>query len=307
MFEKILFATTASPICKDAADVAFDLAKKYDSELTVFHVFGLPTHGFSKYAVDLKTGEKEVDDDEWVEKVTEEMRNTFADSLADIKNCELEAVVGAPHREILRAARKKNIDLIVMGSHTRQEDTGATRFRTVVGNTMQKVAKAARCPVLIVSRPCQTCWWYFSNIVFGTDFSKAAHSAFKFALKTAQEIGCKLYLFHACDIGAAEPSQVRTQDDIEEKVKAAQRKMEELYVPEMEGFDNYEIEVWEGTPYVEILKYARDKQADLIVMAHHTREIDPEKAVLGSTVEQVVLRSACPVASVTQLDKVAAS
>ena len=307
MFDKILFATTASPICKDAADVAFDLANKYDSHLTVFHVFGLPTHGFSQFAVDLKTGETEVHDDDWVERVKEEMQSTFADKLADAEDCEVEAVVGAPHREILRAAREKDIDLIVMGSHTRQEDTGAARFRTVVGNTMQKVAKAARCPVLIVSRPCQTCWWYFSNIVFGTDFSKAAQSAFKFALQTAKQIGCKLYLFHACDIGATDPGKVRTQADIEEKVKEARKKMEELYLPEMEGFDNYEIEVWEGTPYVEILKYARDKQADLVVMAHHTREIDPEKAVLGSTVEQVVLRSACPVASVNRPDKVAAS
>jgi nucleotide-binding universal stress UspA family protein len=307
MFEKILFATTASPICKDAADVAFDLAKKYNSELTVLHVFGLPTHGFSRFAVDLKTGETEVHDDEWTDRVAAEMRNTFADKLEQAENCLLEAVAGAPHREILRAARKKNIDLIVMGSHTRQEEIGATRFRSVVGNTMQKVAKAARCPVLIVSRPCQTCWWYFSNIVLGTDFSKAAYSAFKFALKTAQEIGCKLYLFHACDIGTVDPGKVRTQADIEQRVKEAQEKMEELYVPEMEGFDNYEIEVWEGTPYVEILKYSRDKQADLIVMAHHTREIDPEKAVLGSTVEQVVLRSACPVASVNHPDKLAAS
>jgi len=305
MFENILFATTASPICKDAADVAFDLAKKYNSKLTVLHVFGLPTHGFSKYAVDLKTGEKDIADDHWVERVTEEMRNTFADKLDEVEGCELEAVAGAPHREILRLARKKNIDLIVMGSHTRQEDTGATRFRSVVGNTMQKVAKAARCPVLIISRPCQTCWWYFSNIVFGTDFSKAAHSAFLFALKIAREIGCKLYLFHACDVNAVDASKVRTQADIEEKIKQARRKMEELYVPEMEGFDNYEIEVWEGTPYVEILKYARDKQADLIVMAHHAREIDPERAELGSTVEQVVLRSACPVASVNHPDKVA--
>ena len=306
MFDKILFATTASPICKDAADVAFDLTKKYDSELTVFHVFGLPTHGFSRVAVDIKTGEKEDHDDEWVERVIEEMRDTFADKLADVENYKLEATAGAPHREILRAARKRDVDLIIMGSHTRQEDIGATRFRTVVGNTMQKVAKAARCPVLIVSRPCQTCWWYFSNIIFGTDFSKAAQSAFKFALKTAKQIGCKLYLFHACDIEATDPGKARTQADIEEKVKEARKKMEELYVPKMAGFDNYEIEVWEGTPYVEILKYSRDKQADLVVMAHHTREIDPEKAVLGSTVEQVVLRSACPVASVNHPDKLAA-
>jgi nucleotide-binding universal stress UspA family protein len=73
----------------------------------------------------------------------------------------------------------------------------------------------------------------------------------------------------------------------------------------MNSFHNYDIEVREGTPYVEILKFAREKLGDLIVMAHHTREIDPEKAVLGSTVEQVVLRAACPVASVNHPDKVA--
>jgi nucleotide-binding universal stress UspA family protein len=67
----------------------------------------------------------------------------------------------------------------------------------------------------------------------------------------------------------------------------------------------YEVEIWEGIPYVEILKYQREVQGDLIVMAHHTREIDPEKALLGSTVEQVVLRASCPVASVNHPDKVA--
>jgi nucleotide-binding universal stress UspA family protein len=72
----------------------------------------------------------------------------------------------------------------------------------------------------------------------------------------------------------------------------------------MNGYDNYEIEVREGIPYIEILKLARERTGDLIVMAHHTREVDPEKAVLGSTVEQVVLRSACPVASVNHPDKV---
>ena len=43
MFEKILFATTASPVCDNAANVAFDMALKYDSEkLILFHVLGVP-------------------------------------------------------------------------------------------------------------------------------------------------------------------------------------------------------------------------------------------------------------------------
>ena len=95
------------------------------------------------------------------------------------------------------------------------------------------------------------------------------------------------------------------QEEIEQLIDSARKKMEKRYAAKMNGYDNYSIEVREGVPYIEILKYAREKTGDLIVMAHHTREIDPEEAVLGSTVEQVVLRSACPVASVNHPDKVA--
>ena len=81
--------------------------------------------------------------------------------------------------------------------------------------------------------------------------------------------------------------------------------MQDKYVSKMTDYDNYQVEIWEGTPYVEILKYARDRKADLIVMAHHAREVPAEDAEIGSTVEQVVLRSACPVASVTHEERVA--
>jgi nucleotide-binding universal stress UspA family protein len=64
----------------------------------------------------------------------------------------------------------------------------------------------------------------------------------------------------------------------------------------MGDFDNYVLALREGTPHVEVLKYARENKADLIAMAHHTKDIEPEKAMLGSTIEQVVLRSACPAA-----------
>ena len=80
--------------------------------------------------------------------------------------------------------------------------------------------------------------------------------------------------------------------------------MRKKYLDRMEGFKNYEVDVWEGTPYVEIVKFAREKFADLIIMAHHTRKVDPDQAVMGSTVEQVALRSNCPVISVNHPDKV---
>ena len=305
MFNKILFATTASPTCDNAAKVAFDLELKWDAKLYVFHVLGIPSRGYSPFVTDVRTGEIMEPDADYIAWVKEEMNNTYDILLNGSDNAVIEAAVGVPYREILRKARKEDIDLIIMGSHTRQEDVGAARFRSIVGSTMQKVAKSARCPVVIISRPCTTCWKLFSNIVFGTDFSKAADYAYQWAYNLAREVGAKLHLFHACDINTANAGNVMGQAEIENQIAKATEKIEKRYIAKMDGYDNYEIEVREGVPYVEILKFSREKTGDLIVMAHHTREIDPEKAELGSTVEQVVLRSACPVASVNHPDKVA--
>ncbi len=303
MFKKILFATTASPVCDNAAKVAFDLELKWDAQLIVYHVLGIPTRGFSPFITDVRTGEQEQVDPDYIEWVKEEMKHTYADLLKDCDNATLEAAVGVPPREILRKARKEDVDLIVMGAHTRPEDVGASRYRNVVGSTMQKVAKGAKCPVAIISRPCTTCWKLFSNIVVGTDFSKASKSSFLWAYKLAKEVDSNLHIFHAVDLETTDAGQIKAQEDIEKRIAEAKARIDKEYISQLKDFDKYTVEIWEGTPHVEILKFAREREADLIVMAHHTREMDPEEALLGSTVEQVVLRSACPVASVNRPHK----
>jgi len=304
MFKKLLFATTASPVCDNAAKVAFDLEMKWEAKLLILHVMGVPGRSFSLQFTDVRTGEREDINPDYVEWVKEEMNNTYGKLLED-SNASIVTAIGDPYREILRLARKEDVDMIIMGAHSREEDVGATKHRAVAGSTMRKVAKAARCAVVVVNRPCTTCWRLFSNIVVGTDFSKASFSAFLWAFKLAREVGAKLHIFNAIDITAEGLTLPAGQTTIEQRVKEARRRIEQTYIPKLQGYDKYSMEVWEGIPYVEILKFARDRQADLIVMAHHTREIDPEEAELGSTVEQVVLRAACPVASVTHPDKVA--
>jgi nucleotide-binding universal stress UspA family protein len=197
-----------------------------------------------------------------------------------------------------------DVDLIIMGSTTREENEGSYSYKNVAGGTLQAVAKSARCPVLVIGRPAASFWGGFSNIVFGTDFSKASEFAFQFALKIARELGCSLHLFHAHDISAIHSGRMMAQDDIEDNMREARDKMKKIYVPKIKDFHDYEIEVWEGIPYVEIVKYAREKYADLIIMAHHTRAPTPETAAFGSTLEQVVLRATCPVASVNRPDKI---
>ncbi|MBU4526195.1 MAG: universal stress protein [Desulfomicrobium sp.] len=301
MFEKILFATSASATCDDAARVAFELSRKNKSRLNVFHVFGLPTRGFGLTYRDVRTGEETEVDDNLVSLVKEEMTQYYEKQAKDHPSCVYETATGVPHTEILRKARKEDVSLIIMGAHTRPEDVGAMRHRVIAGSTMQKVAKSARCPVLVVSRPCVTCWSYFANIVIATDFSKPANYAFQFARNVANDIGCKLHIFHCVDLGGDTETG---QAYIEKQLAAAQEKVEEKYIANMGDFDNYVIALREGAPHVEVLKYARENKADLIVMAHHTRDVDPEQSMLGTTIEQVILRSACPVLSVNHPDKV---
>ena len=304
MFKKILFATTASPACDHAARVAFDMAKRYNAKLMVFHVLGIPSRGFSQAVKDVRTGEEVTFNEDYLDWVKEEMKNTYAKQLETHKECTLDAIAGIPHTEILRFARKNNIDLIIMGSSTREEDEDNYAHRNIAGSTLQAVSKSARCPVLILGRPVASFWGGFSNIVFGTDFSKASDAAFLFAHKLAKTLGCTLHLFHAFDISSVHSGKIMEQDEIEDKIMEARQKIKERYVSKLKDFNDYEVEIWEGIPYVEIVKYAREHYADLIVMAHHTRTPTPDKAKLGSTLEQVVLRATCPVASVNRPDKV---
>ena len=113
MFEKILFATSASPTCDDAARVAFELSRKNRSRLFVYHVFGLPSRGFGLTYRDVRTGETEDVDDNLVSLVKEEMAQYYEKQAKDHPGCVFETTTGEPHTEILRKARKEDASLIV--------------------------------------------------------------------------------------------------------------------------------------------------------------------------------------------------
>lgn len=302
MFKKIIFATTVSPDCDDAAEYAFELAEKIKATLIVYHVYGTPSHGFSQFVIDLKTGEKEAQGEEYDKLVEEEIRKIYGEHLKKHKDTVIECTVGSPSTEIARKLKKEKADMLIMGAHKKIKDPEALRYRNVIGGTMQKVAKSAHCPVIIISRPYERPLWNLRNILCATDFTKSSMPAFRFALKFAQANKCQFHLFHAVDLSEKSFGRTPSQIEIEEKIENARLRMKELYEPELNGYKNVEMVVTEGIPYVEILKYAREKEIDLISMAHHTGSIFQKKDVLGGTTEEVVLRSSCPVASVNRME-----
>ncbi|MFZ2631966.1 MAG: universal stress protein [Desulfosalsimonadaceae bacterium] len=299
MFKRILFATSATPACDHAARVAFDMARRYNAHIDVFHVIGVPTRGFSHVVVDLTTGEKVVLDDNYCDLVKEEIRTYYDHQIKTETDYAIEVAIGESHREILRLARHTQPDMIIMGGSTGATGAYAAR-RNITGSTFQRVAKTAPCPVMVINRPAGSFWGGFSNIVFGTDFSENADSAFEFAFNLAKTFDCEFHLLHALDITGCQMNTFHSQDDIDDQIRKANQQFRYRYVSKMGDFKNYDMDVWEGIPFVEIVKYAREKHADLIVMAHHTRKTGDGEGALGSIAEQVILRANCPVISVNR-------
>jgi len=300
MFKKILFATSATEASDHAARVAFNMARNYKAHISIFHVLGVPTRGFSHVVLDVKTKEEVVLDDEYVAWVEEEVKTYYAKQLETAGDYSIKVTIGFPHREILREARKSKPDLIVLGGSTGDPEASVYK-KSMVGSTLQRVAKAAPCPILVVNRPAASFWGGMSNIVFGTDFSKASDAAFDFTCRMAKALDCEVHIFHALDISAMHTGRMLTQDEIESKIRESLRRIRGRYVAKIKDeIKDYSFDVWEGIPYVEVVKYAREKHADLIVMAHHTSRTTDEDNRLGSNIEQVIVRAGCPVISVNK-------
>lgn len=299
MFKTILFATTATEACDHSARTAFQIAKQYDAELTMLHVLGIPSRGYSQMVRDVKTGEAVNVDNEYRAWVVEEMKTYYAHQLESYDRVKLEVIEGHPHREILRYLRKNPVDLAMLGGSTGGEDDSVYK-KIVAGSTIHRVAYHSPCPILFVARQAASFWGGISNIVFVTDFSRASDAAFEYAARMAESVSGELHLFHVVDISSMQGGMVMEQELIEARLREARSQIRRHYVKKLGAFRDYSVDVWEGLPYVEIVKFAREKQADLIVMAHSTREKDPESVSLDSNMEQVIMRANCPVLSVNR-------
>lgn len=429
MFSKILLATTPADESKAASNLSFALARPRMSKLFIFHAYGLPEEGWSAIRYLLPSGK--------VEEVKKELEDYFSPQLSKIENYEVQVVPGIPQDEILRYARKNNVDLIVMGPHKVAENQ--PRIWGLTGSTLQKVSLKARCPVMIVPpdvprifpvdevilskqdrenfsilivddelsmRDSLREWLVeegfdtdmaesgvaalemlekkqyqlmltdikmpemdgvtllthakqkypamavvmmtayatidsalramktgaldymvkpfdpdllipavmkihqdyeitqgrlkvaFQNIVLAMDFSEPAICAFNYAFEIAKFYNASLHIFYAMPL--LENDEYPSAENIESQIQEAIEKMKDMFGTKLAGVVGYSIDAWEGAPHVEILKFARMCHADLIVMAHHSKEKDPEKAVLGSTTLKVAGGAFCPVLSINR-------
>ncbi len=140
------------------------------------------------------------------------------------------------------------------------------------------------------------------NILCPTDFSELSVGAINYAVLLAEAFASRLHLLHVVDQAyqywmAMGPETVPAGPMPEELIETASKQMEDfasLYVPEKLQVSS---EVVSGPPFLEIIRVAKEKKSDLIVIGTHGRGA-LSQVLLGSVAEKVVRKSPCPVLSV---------
>jgi nucleotide-binding universal stress UspA family protein len=139
----IFYATDFSEASERALDEAVGLAQQFGAQIWIVHVIE-PVH--------YVTGEEFAAADLYarLEEATERNAATSMEKLiARLANLGVKAetllLKGTPAEQIVNAAKERNADLIVIGTHGR---TGLSKL--FMGSVAGKVVSAAECPVLTV-------------------------------------------------------------------------------------------------------------------------------------------------------------
>ena len=137
------------------------------------------------------------------------------------------------------------------------------------------------------------------NILLPTDFSKLSLSAAEYATELAEQYGAKIHLLHVLEktppiltIHSLDLSEKKIIQTIEEEARASLGKAAE----KVKGKKDIEVEqvIKKGIDYEEIINYAEEKKADLIIIATHGRT-GILHTLLGSVAEKVIRFSKKPV------------
>lgn len=140
------------------------------------------------------------------------------------------------------------------------------------------------------------------KILYPTDFSEASLEALKYAISFARNCQAKLILMHVVNEKVVSEglslARVSAPEALGEEMAAEANRQLKMIIPaeERHGLDT-ETVILNGTPFLEIIRYAKDSAIDMIVIGAQGRS-GMEQIIFGSTAEKVVRKAHCPVLSV---------
>ncbi|HYI79100.1 MAG TPA: universal stress protein [Chryseolinea sp.] len=284
--KKILVPTDFSKPATIAVEVAADIAKKANAELTLLHVVE------EAVGNSLNVEGQVVADGRWeerlftmklIEKGKKQLTKLAEDARFDGIRVKQELRIGSPYHGMNAIITEKKVDLVVMGTAGRSD-----LQQMIIGSNTEKVVRMSHCPVLTMhSKPASK---DFKNIVYATSMDKD-EEIFSRIVRTTQ----KLYdaTIHLVRINT--PGNFQRDVIVKKYMQDFAKKLQ---------LKNFTMNVFNDVSEEEGIVYFADSiDADLIAMATHGRT-GFAHVLAGSIAEDVVSHSKRPVLTfVTQRKK----
>lgn len=193
---------------------------------------------------------------------------------------------GFVHVEALKTTRVLGPDLLVLGGldaseRCRRELSGHSAGAAVL------TALSAPCPVLAVPEGAVIPAGPFERVLVAADFADLTldRALLALAARLAAREGADLTAFHPLRLEAAAPPRAGAeppgQEDMTRRVAAARERLAYL-CHGLPGADRFVLAASEGEGAVEILKQARERRAELIVLACRGADACVDQVLAGA-------------------------
>jgi nucleotide-binding universal stress UspA family protein len=202
------------------------------------------------------------------------------------------------HDAIVDYARNKDIDIIVLATRGR---TGVSY--ALLGSVAERVVRYAPCPVLAISKgdrdfvDTDSGAVSIDKVVVAHDMSENAQRALKYVVDKLRPYKPELHLVHAIELEVPVIYSQVGIDSILEMYPDIARDLCGLLEEQAKHVAPAGLSVHcaalEGKPHTVIADYAREHEADLIVVAADSKITISERLV-GGTAERILRHSPCP-------------
>ena len=284
--KKILVPTDFSKPAMIAAEVAADIAKRGNAELTLLHVVeeavGNSLNVEGQVTADGRWEER-LFTMKLIEKAKKQLTKLVEDPKFDGIKVKQELRIGSPYHGMNTIITEKKVDLVVMGTagHSELE-------QMIIGSNTEKIVRRSHCPVLTMhAKPASK---EFKSIVYATSMDKD-EEVFSRIVRATQ----KLYdaTIHLVRINT--PGNFQRDAVVKKYMQDFAKKLQ---------LKNFTLNVFNDVSEEEgIIYFADSIDADLVAMATHGRT-GFAHVLAGSIAEDVVSHSKRPVLTfVTQRKK----
>jgi nucleotide-binding universal stress UspA family protein len=137
--------------------------------------------------------------------------------------------------------------------------------------------------------------------LFPTDFSEYSAEAARYACAFAELFNSELHLLHVLEMYSNSTpifaGGLTLPQMVQESKEAAESELARVVDLQWRQGKRVVHATVEGTPFLEIIRYAKDYDVDLIVMGTHGRSA-LKQVLMGSVADRVVRQAPCPVLTV---------